>query len=98
MKECANIFHYIINDRSEFFRGLSEKSEYERPSPAQPGPAHADAFERLTYISETVNLISIRSSKGDRSIQAVLITVGLGSFGGSLAGSACRVMGVEIGR
>ena len=31
----------INNERSEFC-GLSEKSEYERPS-----PAHADAFERL---------------------------------------------------
>ena len=41
----------IINERSEFFRGLSEKSEYERPSPAQPspaqpGPARGDGFER----------------------------------------------------
>ena len=32
----------VINERSEFFRSLSEKSEYERP-----GPAQADAFERL---------------------------------------------------
>ena len=28
----------IINERSEFFRGLSDKSEYERPGPARPGP------------------------------------------------------------
>ena len=45
-------FSAVINERSEFFRGLSEKAEYERPSPAQPSPAqpspaHADAFEML---------------------------------------------------
>ena len=28
----------IFNERSEFFRGLWEKSKYERPSPAQPMP------------------------------------------------------------
>ena len=37
----TNLFP-LINERSEFFRGLSGKSEYERP-----GPANGHAFERL---------------------------------------------------
>ena len=28
----------LVNERSEFFRGLPEKSEYERPIPAGPMP------------------------------------------------------------
>ena len=39
--------------------------------------------------------MSIRSSQGDMSIQATLITVGIGPFGGggTLAGSACSERG-----
>ena len=42
-------YNIKANKRSEFFRGLSEKPEYERPSPVQPDPAHADFFERLIF-------------------------------------------------
>ena len=42
----------MINERSEFFRDLSEKSEYERP-----GPAKWSRFW-VAYISETVDPIS----------------------------------------
>ena len=38
----------FINERSEFLRSLSDKSEYEWPS-----PTHADAYERLRYSFET---------------------------------------------
>ena len=36
------VMEVIINERSEFFCSLSDKSERERP-----GPARGDAFERL---------------------------------------------------
>ena len=54
----------------------------------------ADGHALNAYISETVDPISIRSSQGDRSIQATLITVELGSSGGSpwqVARAAWRV-------
>ena len=41
LKNAAKIYT-IINERSEFFRSLSEKSEYERP-----GSARGRAFEML---------------------------------------------------
>ena len=86
----------MINGQSEFFRGLSEKFEYERPDPTRPGPCRR-FWE--AYISETVDPITIRSSQGDRSVQATLITVGFGSSGGHPGRySACRVKGVKIGR
>ena len=72
--------------RSGFFRGLSERSEYERPDPARP--AHHDAFERI--ISETVRPISIPSSPGlrsrswSRSQSAALAGVGFGAGVGKI--------------
>ena len=51
----------LSKKRSEFLRGLSEKSEVERP-----GPARSDPFRHFweTYISETVHPISIRFWQG----------------------------------
>ena len=48
--------------------------------PARPGPCRR--FLEI-FISETVDLICIRSSQEDMSIQATSIKVGLDSFGGS---------------
>ena len=87
-----SIAEAIVNERRNFFHGLSEKAEYERPGPARLMPS---LFSEA-YISETVHPISIRSSQGDRSIQADLITVGIGSFGGLPWQVARAARGVAI--
>ena len=35
-KKKLYLYRLVINERSELFRGLSKKSEYERPGPAGP--------------------------------------------------------------
>ena len=84
----------MINERSKFFRGLSEKIWVWA---AQPG-----LWPRFwkAYISETVNPILTRFSQGIGSFKLPWSQsdwTHLGG-GGTLAGSACRMKGVKIGR
>ena len=59
MDAIAFILSFVVIERSEFFRGLSEKSECDGPYTERPITTFLEA-----YISELVYSISIRSSPG----------------------------------
>ena len=81
----------IINEQSEFFRGLSENSEHEGPDPARP----ITTLLRCLYLWECVSDCHT-AFIGDWFLQATLITVGFGSFWGvTLARSACPREGCQ---
>ena len=93
------IFWYLfINERSEFFRGLSEKglSMSGRAGPARPMPT---LFRGLyhTYICDCTisDFHFIRALVYSSYLEHIWIWL---IFVVTLPGSACRVKGVKIGR